>query len=289
MLAFRPALNAPVLNVGFLPVGPARAAIVVFAEEWGGIGVSIGIRSNQGGQIAVFRNQLPIDPDVSIAVAFEPALAEAERMGFLFDEDIVASAPAGRGQGQATALWGRLMGEIEMPPARRAAIEGSRDPSAFPRSARAHVEQADDELPDFILDDLAEFAVPEIPLEPESEIPALLLEEKAPAGRLGAPAKPVALDLSQETEPLVLREPIIEEVIEPPAPAWDPPTPLPRPQLSKFRHLNEPSGPTERASRGASDPLDGASKLGRIPLVRVRRGRDGAKRVSYLARLLSSF
>ena len=38
MLALRPALNAPVLNVGFLPVGPARAAIVVFAEEWGFFG-----------------------------------------------------------------------------------------------------------------------------------------------------------------------------------------------------------------------------------------------------------
>ena len=61
LLALRPALNAPVLNTDFLPVGPARAAIVVFAEEYGGIGLAIGVRSNEGGQIAVFRNQTSID------------------------------------------------------------------------------------------------------------------------------------------------------------------------------------------------------------------------------------
>ena len=66
LLALRPALNAPVLNVGFLPVGPARAAIVVFAEEWGGIGLALGIRSNEAGRVAVFRNQESIAPDVTI-------------------------------------------------------------------------------------------------------------------------------------------------------------------------------------------------------------------------------
>ena len=55
LLALRPALNAPVLNVKFLPVGPARAAIVVFAEEYGGIGLAFGVRSNEAGQVVVFR------------------------------------------------------------------------------------------------------------------------------------------------------------------------------------------------------------------------------------------
>ena len=85
LLALRPGLNAPVLNVEFLPVGPARAAIVVFAEGYGGIGLALGIRSSEGGQIAVFRNQESLDESVPIGEVIEPALAAAERMGFLFE------------------------------------------------------------------------------------------------------------------------------------------------------------------------------------------------------------
>ena len=66
LLALRPAMNAPVLNVKFLPVGPAKAAIVAFAEEYGGMGLAIGVRSNEGGQIVVFKNQEPIDASVEV-------------------------------------------------------------------------------------------------------------------------------------------------------------------------------------------------------------------------------
>ncbi|MEZ4292556.1 MAG: hypothetical protein R3E53_19280 [Myxococcota bacterium] len=111
VLAMRPALNAPVLNVDFLPVGPARAAAVVFAEEYGDIGLALGIRSVEGGQIVVLRNRESIDPTVPVPRAMERLLAEAERLGFLFDEDLVESAPAGEGRSQAMALWGRLMGD----------------------------------------------------------------------------------------------------------------------------------------------------------------------------------
>ena len=41
------------------------------------------------------------------------------------------------------------------------------------------------------------------------------------------------------------------------------------------------------ATNEAADATPGGSELARIPLVRVKR--DGAKRVSYLARLISSF
>ncbi len=115
LLVLRPALNAPVLNTEFLPVGPARAAIVVFAEEYGGIGLAIGVRSNEGGQIAVFRNQEPIDASTKLCDAIEPALASAERMGFLFDEDIVENSPGGQGRVEAMSLWAGLMGELETP------------------------------------------------------------------------------------------------------------------------------------------------------------------------------
>ncbi len=254
LLALRPALNAPVLNMGFLPVGPARAAIVVFAEEWGGIGVAIGMRANEGGQVAVFRNQESIESDVTVSAAVEPALSEAERMGFLFDEDMVESAPEGQGRTQALALWGRLMGEIEMPPGPRAICSEpvANEPILDSVAHTAPVEA----LPELVLDDVADIEIPEIPLELETEI-VVPSPKESPVLPKQAPPRPVA---------------------------------PPRPILSRFRQ-------TEAASSspvgGGQDTISGAtvggSTLGRIPLVRVRRGRDGVSRVSYLARLLSSF
>jgi len=292
MLALRPALNAPVLNVGFLPVGPARAAVVVFAEEWGGIGVSIGIRSNEGGQVAVFQNQESIEPDVSIAAALEPALAEAERMGFLFDEDMVKNAPAGQGQSQAMALWDELMGEIDMSATSNVAQGGSDLEQAAlglptrPAPLGANPVAGAEATPEFVLDEVAETGDSEIPLELETEVPdpgrgEQRLAAEAQSG-IGQPEQ----DLSEETEPLVLSDPILEQARALPEQAPSQPSAPPQPRLSKFRHIDEASAAAERS--GAS-PQEGGSKLGRIPLVRVRRGRDGAKRVPYLARLLSSF
>ena len=228
VLAMRPALNAPVLNVGFLPVGPARAAIVAFGEEWGGIGLALGIRSNEGGQVAVFRNQESIEPDVSIAAALEPALAEAERMGFLFDEDMVEATADGRNR--ALALWGRLMGELELP----------EPPRAVPRQPATS--ESIRPLPDRVA-----FA-PTAPTAPAAS-PEVLLDDIAEI-------EPVEISLELEA-----------------------------PVLAKFRHADAAVAPADR------DPGDtrGGNPLGRIPLVRVRKERDGTKRTPYLARLLSSF
>lgn len=166
LLALRPALNAPVLNTDFLPVGPARAAIVVFAEEYGGIGLAIGVRSNEGGQIAVFRNQEPIDSNTKIADVLEPALVNAERMGFLFDEDLLESAPGDQGRAQAMALWGRLMGELEMP-APPMTPEPTMDSLADSSTSLSSPGAA---VPELLLDDVAPLEVPEISLDLEDEL-----------------------------------------------------------------------------------------------------------------------
>jgi hypothetical protein len=243
LLALRPALNTPVLNTDFLPVGPARAAIVVFAEEYGGIGLAIGVRSNEGGQIAVFRNQEPIDASTKLADAIEPALASAERMGFLFDEDLVENAPGGQGRVEAMSLWADLMGEIEV--------------SAAPAIGDSESGVAGDSTSGS--------------LSVQSTVPELLLDDVAP---LDLPE--IALVLEDELEPIVLESPA-------PAPA--------REQLSKFRNTSSASGRNTAVQKDTSGQpgsrTDGGSELGRIPLVRVRR--EGAKRVPFLARLLSSF
>ncbi|MEZ4333528.1 MAG: hypothetical protein R3F35_17365 [Myxococcota bacterium] len=161
LLLFRPALNAPVLNVGWLPIGPARAAVVVFAEEYGGIGVALGLRAIEAGQLAVVRNQESIDFDVPIAEALEPLLAEAERMGFLFDEDLLETLPGDRGRSQAMTLWAELMGELdalipprldELAPEEVEDREDDEDASG-PLSPSLAVEEA--QYPELILDDVA--------------------------------------------------------------------------------------------------------------------------------------
>ena len=252
LLAVRPALNAPVLNVGFVPVGPARAAIVVFAEEWGGIGFALGIRSNEGGQVVVFRNQESIEPEVPISDVLEPVLAEAERMGFLFDEDMLDTKPAGLSRELAMALWGRLMGEIDLPPAPRAVrAEPATTESIFDRS-----DGPASFLTEFVLHEVAEGEHPEISLDLEDKTAALPAprESVAPAA---APAPP------------------------PPAPA--------KALLSKFRHLNELSTTTSKTEIDRVATPNSGSKLGQIPIVQIRRERDRNKRIPYLARLLSSF
>ncbi|MCP4905522.1 MAG: hypothetical protein GY910_11130 [bacterium] len=253
LLAFRPALNAPVLNVGFLPVGPARGAVVVFAEEWGGIGVAIGTRASEGGQVVVFRNQQSIEPDVTVAVAMEPALAEAERMGFLFDEDLVASGQPGQGRADAMALWGRLMGEIEIPPPIGAVSQapvGSDSGTDLSIRLDSGLTGAVESIVELVLEDVAEVEIPEIALE--SRVPA------SPPAAIAAPPQ------------------------QAPPQSVAPPQPL----LTKFRHADEAPGESSGIGDESGSVAASGSQLGRIPLVRVRRG---TKRVPYLARLLSSF
>ena len=269
LLSLRPALNAPVLNVAFLPVGPARAAIVVFAEEWGGIGLALGIRSNEGGQVAVFRNQESIEPDVSVTTALEPILSEAERMGFLFDEDMVAAATDDQGRTRALALWGRLMGELELGPV-------PSEPAAS-ESVRLAAEASNPApLP------------PARPNEPSTPAPQeLVLEEWVPELDLSVEGVVVASgdatvlppDVSQETQPMV--EPDEPEVNALPPQASATEQFPPEQKLSKFRQVDE--------AAESVDETTGGNQLGRIPLVRVRRDGNGGKRLSTLARLLSSF
>ena len=250
----RPALNTPVLNVDFLPVGPARAAIVVFAEEYGGIGLAFGVRSNEGGQVAVFRNKEPIDASQAIADVLEPALASAEQMGFLFDEDMVDGVATGRGRSDAMALWGDLMGEMET----------ELGPAIDEAAAAPEIE-----LDDLALDDLSEIS--------------LDLEDVMDSS--STTANPAA-SLSQTTEPLIR----LDQPVEPAASAATVPTPA---RLSRFRQP-DPAPAAAKAAPAistASPDTDSeaaaGSELGRIPLVRVRR--EGSKRVPFLARLLSSF
>jgi hypothetical protein len=196
LLLLRPAMNAPVLNVGYLPVGPARAAVVAFAEEYGGVGIALGIRSNESGQLAVIRNQESIDFDVRIVDALEPLLAEAERMGFLFDEDMLQATPGYAGRSHAMVHWAGLMGGME---------------SLLPLRSPEPVTTAE-----------AEDAETAGPLSPslavgESQYPELILDDVAPlvlAGGEGAGASAPVDDETFEADPGADLESDLEEDLE---------------------------------------------------------------------------
>lgn len=231
LLALRPALNTPVLNTDFLPVGPARAAIVVFAEEYGGIGLAIGVRSNEGGQIVVFRNQTPIDANTKFTDALEPALASAERMGFLFDEDIVESLPDGLGRAQAMALWGDLMGELETSTLSETAGTTLDDPA----DSAASLSGVDVTVPELLLDDVAPEELSEISLDFEDELQSidLVVPPEPPGQQLSRFRNATSASAGNAAVPV--------EVADQSSPKMADPEP------------------------------EGGSELGRIPLVRVRR------------------
>jgi hypothetical protein len=283
LLALRPALNAPVLNVKDLPVGPARAAIVVFAEEYGGIGLAIGVRSNEGGQVVVFRNQEPIDASVSVSDAIESALGNAEQMGFLFDEDMVEGSPGGQGRTQAMALWGQLMGELEAlssPETLAAQAAGKETTNESDSGSVFNTSIIPEPTTELALDNVVTEDPLEISLDLEADLEADL------EGDLEADLEPITdleeLDLDELSldESLETSEPMNLD-----SPQADPePAPIsPQQQLSKFRNAPADSSSGKESDAEVAD----VSELGRIPIVRVRR--EGSKRVPYLARLLSSF
>lgn len=247
LLLLRPAMNAPVINVGYLPVGPARAALVAFGEEYGGIGIALGIRSNESGQVAVLRNQESIDFDVPLVDALEPLLARAERMGFLFDENLLEATPGALGRTRAMAHWADLMGGLEnlLPPPEfeDAPSAPDDDGPVGPLSPSQAIEEGqypelllDDVAPlvlddgedlgfegiededDFLLDD-ADLGVPDIS-EPAAPAPAAAAPERPDVVLTAALDPAEALidehDLTQPTAPIASARRV--PAVEPPAP-----------------------------------------------------------------------
>jgi len=123
-------LNTPVLNIDEQPVGPARAALVLFDGGSGSLGLAVGVRSIETRQVAVFSYRASRDTQSSPARAIEAATRFAERMGFLFDEDVVASRDSDR-RAQALGLWHDLTGVLEVEQAK--ALDQLAPPRSRPR------------------------------------------------------------------------------------------------------------------------------------------------------------
>jgi hypothetical protein len=120
----RLSLNTPVVATEELPIGPARAAILVHDDADGGPQVTIGIRSLRADRVVLYAFEGDLREASSFAVAVDAALSFAESMGFLFDEDELGAggAPA---RVRCLGLWREFLGEdaLGVPPARAAEPE----------------------------------------------------------------------------------------------------------------------------------------------------------------------
>jgi hypothetical protein len=101
--SLRPSMNSPVVVVEDLPAGPATAAIACLAGP-AGSRVALAIRSQRSGQVVFFGPDEELRERQTPDDAFDAALTFAESLGFLFEDDRVAEAPA-----EARRLWEGLL------------------------------------------------------------------------------------------------------------------------------------------------------------------------------------
>jgi hypothetical protein len=134
-------LNAPVIAIDELPVGPARAGVALCARPGGRLQLQIAIRSLRTGEVVAVASALDSPDPVDEASAIEAALSYAEGMGFLFDEDELLGGGEGAAD-KARALWVDL---VEDAPERiraseRVAVADAPEPSD-PRDGDAAVRE----------------------------------------------------------------------------------------------------------------------------------------------------
>jgi hypothetical protein len=143
--ALRLSLNAPVLGIDALPVGPASAAIALHVSA-DAPRITIALRSARSGERVFFASDASGDREPGLLL--DAALAFAERMGFLFDDDEVESRGES-GPREAARIWREFAGLADAgeppPPPAPGAPAGSLPLTKFRSGANgAAVRRADD-------------------------------------------------------------------------------------------------------------------------------------------------
>ena len=96
-------MNTPVVVVEDLPAGPASAVIASLGGP-AGSRVALAIRSERSGQVVFFGPDDELRELHGSEQVLDAALAFAESMGFLFEDDRVERSP-----GEARRLWQALL------------------------------------------------------------------------------------------------------------------------------------------------------------------------------------
>jgi hypothetical protein len=283
----RLSLNTPVVATEELPIGPARAAILVHDDPQRGPTVTIGIRSLRADRVALYGMETEPGNGADLEVALDAALSFAESMGFLFDEDEVAGGGA-QAKSRSLGLWRELLGEELGEPARGPA------PAFAPVAPRK--QEPEGEL---LLEDLAEeateFVLPpaEAPGDADPEIGDVVEDDDREAQ--GARAADAVEGEPGDALPDVSDAEVVAEASKAAAGRGRRPAAV---ALTKFR--GRPAGrparaparseaaPRPAAAKAAADAQKGrATALGRMRL--VRRVRDGLRKRNPILRLFGAF
>ena len=305
-------LNAPIVHMDELPSGPARAAVVVYAEQYGDLGMAVAVRSLEGGQVVLMRAQEPLPPDADPAQALETVMSYAEGLGFVFDEDMLAGNATHETRLAALDHWLRLNGSDEIfetpdvtsPPAPAGAAI-SPDPERMPEmedllsaASDGGGEPVELELDDLSLSDIG-------PDDLETGSDELLLDEIAPLeiGDEGDLHDELEGDLAEDLQVVASgdarpgpqgaragAEHATAEITEPVALGEAPMSQgesaaagqaFAASPLSKFRR------PADDAGDEGDEAGAGGSALGRVKIVRMKKAKDG--RAPSRARILASY
>jgi hypothetical protein len=256
--SLRFSLNAPVLSTPDLPVGPARAVIVVHQEARGRMDATVGVRSQRSGELAYWSFDGDLSSADDLDVAADAALSFAESLGFLFEDEVLGS---GSDASKAWLTWigGELRAQANAQPAGE-------------RAARAPVD-----------DLLGETAERELMIE-ELMLEELELEDPA-AAALPRAAMTASLMPAPQAAPRVVRAPSFAPpslaTPEPPLAAPSPRTPA---RLSKFRAA---SAAAVNAASNAKPKTPARQPLARVQLVKRRSPEEERKLL--LRKLLTSF
>jgi hypothetical protein len=249
----RLSLNTPVVATSDLPVGPARAAILVHQEPKQGLALTVGVRSLGCGSVVLYGLEGEITPG-GVGEWIDAALAFAEGMGFLFDDEAIDHTRASREK--ALARWKEAIGEGDGSPP---PVAAEPDPEPPP------------ELFELDGDDLAD---PPVMAELSPDREAL----DPPAGRPGAEA-------SEGSPEAAAVEGLAFELA--PETTSSPPLTKFRPRADTSSKPAVPAGEGERPPAKQRRPKRQA--LGRLRLERRRAPEVQDVRRGWLLRLLTTF
>ena len=274
-------LNTPVINIEELPVGPAQAAIVLFDPGYGTLSLGVGIRSLETRRVAVFVYRGLIDETKTPGETMNAALAFAEGMGFLFDEDLVSGGEGG-GHARALAAWNDLTQETATAPADRGAQVAAQvaaqrvpEPAAETQSPLSSPPPAAQEL---VLDDLAEDASNELLLDDLSGEISIGGDDADAEDK--DPLDEVLLDLADdviefEREPTASASPASAPP-EAPAPAAPPAPVRPAPAAAEAAPARPSAASSERAAPTAAQASPRKAAPLRDQSQRAREAAGGA-------------
>jgi hypothetical protein len=112
LVGLRMSLNTPVVSTEEVPTGPARAALAVHRDPSGAPSITLAVRPVQASHAVFYGLDEDLRDEARLAMGVDAALCFGESMGFLFDDDELASGE--KAQAGVFALWRSIVGDDEL-------------------------------------------------------------------------------------------------------------------------------------------------------------------------------